>query len=191
MTHHLSGWICTYDLYIWWMWKILFLPAASDLGRCHYGDRECLKRTINSYAILLKNGRRDLNLVPIDPLQVDEVNINQGSTSQVNINLRFRDLKCYGLSKAVIKDIMYVFIFRSLNKFIFWLLFVASDSTGALNEIQQHRNSNLLPAYHAFHWLVHTKLAGISYCCRLMVMDQPTWHLVSFPNRNQKSIHSC
>lgn len=91
------------------------MPAASDLGRCHYGDRECLKRTINSYAILLKNGRRDLNLVPIDPLQVDEVNINQGSTSPVNINLRFRDLKCYGLSLAVIKDIMYAFIVRSLN----------------------------------------------------------------------------
>lgn len=78
------------------------------------------------------------------------------------------------------------------NKFIFWLLLVTSVSTGASNEIQQHRNLNLLPAYRAFHWLVHTKLVGISYCFRLMVMDQPTWHLVSFINRNQeKSINSC
>lgn len=51
-------------------------------------------------------GRRDLGLVPIDPLQVDEVNIEQGTNSPVNIDLKFRDLKCHGLSNAVIKKVV-------------------------------------------------------------------------------------
>lgn len=80
--------------------------AASDLGRCHYGDRQCLKRTINEYAVTLKNGRRELGLVPIDPLTVDEVNIDQGNTSPVNVNLKFRDLRCFGLSTARISNVM-------------------------------------------------------------------------------------
>lgn len=82
------------------------LIAASDLPRCHYGDRECLIKTINTYAVTLKNGRRELGLVPIDPLQVDEVNIDQGSGSPVNVNLKFRNLKCFGLSTAKIKNVM-------------------------------------------------------------------------------------
>lgn len=85
---------------------ILYLIVASDLGRCHYGDRVCLKKTINEYAVSLKNGRRELGLVPIDPLQVDEVKIEQGNNSPVNVNLKFHNLKCFGLSTAKIKDVM-------------------------------------------------------------------------------------
>lgn len=55
---------------------------------------------------MLKNGRRELGLVPLDPLQVDEVNIVQGSSSPVNVNLKFRNLKGYGLSKVQIKNVM-------------------------------------------------------------------------------------
>lgn len=83
-----------------------FQTAATDLRRCHYGDTDCLKETIGSYAVLLRDGRRDLNLVPIDPLHVDEVNIDQGTNSPVNINLKFRNLKCYGLSQATVKRIV-------------------------------------------------------------------------------------
>lgn len=65
-----------------------------------------MRQTINVYAKTLKNGRRDLGLVPIDPLQVDEVNIEQGNTSPVNVNLKFRNLKCYGLSTAKVKNVV-------------------------------------------------------------------------------------
>lgn len=80
--------------------------AATDLRKCHFGDTECLRHTIGEYAVMLKNGRRDLGLIPIDPLQVDEVNIDQGNNSPVNINLKFREMKCHGLSTAVIKKVV-------------------------------------------------------------------------------------
>lgn len=80
--------------------------VATDLGRCHFGDTECLKKTITEYAVKYRDGRRDLGLVPIDPLQVDEVSINQGNMSPVNINLKFKDLKCHGLSNAIVKNVV-------------------------------------------------------------------------------------
>lgn len=59
-----------------------------------------MKRVITVYATTLKNGRSDINLAPIDPLHVDEVNIAQGAQSPVNINLKLSDLEGYGLSTA-------------------------------------------------------------------------------------------
>lgn len=82
------------------------LIIASDLQRCHYGDVNCVKNTINLYASTLQSGRRDLGLVPFDPLHVDEVSVEQGNTSPVNVNLKFRNLKCFGLGTAVIKDVV-------------------------------------------------------------------------------------
>lgn len=79
---------------------------ASDLPKCHFGDKQCLISTINLYAKALKNGRKELNIAPIDPLKVDEVNIVQGNSSPVNINLKFRDLLCFGLSDVVVKNVM-------------------------------------------------------------------------------------
>lgn len=85
--------------------RILF-SSASDLERCHFGDVECLKRVITVYATTFKTGRRDINLVPIDPMQIDEVNIVQGERSPVNINLNFRKLKGYGLSTANVTKVV-------------------------------------------------------------------------------------
>lgn len=84
---------------------LLFFYPASDLERCHFSDKVCLKRVIASYSKDLRLGRRDLGLVPVDPLQIDEVNIIQGDNSPVNVNLKFRDLKGYGLSSATILDV--------------------------------------------------------------------------------------
>lgn len=83
-----------------------FPIIASDLQRCHYGDVECIRKTITSYAITLANGRRDLGLVPFDPLYVDKVDIQQGSASPVNVNLKFRNLKCFGMSTAKINNVV-------------------------------------------------------------------------------------
>lgn len=78
---------------------------ASDLQRCHYGDTECLRKLIPLYVKDLKNGRRDLNFVALDPLQVNEVEIVQGAQSPVNINLKFRDMQCHGLSTTQIMKV--------------------------------------------------------------------------------------
>lgn len=67
---------------------------------------ECVKNTINLYAITLRDGRRDIGLVPFDPLAIDEVNLEQGNTSPVNVNLKFRNLKCFGLGTADIKKVV-------------------------------------------------------------------------------------
>lgn len=83
-----------------------WLPEASDLEKCHYGDKVCLKRVVGTYTKLLKNGRSDLNLVSIDPLIVDEVSVSQGSNSPVNINLKFKNMQGYGLSLATIQDVV-------------------------------------------------------------------------------------
>lgn len=85
------------------LWETIIV--APDLPRCHYGDSGCLAKVIPMYAKGLKSGRRDLNFVPLDPLQVNEVDIVQGAQSPVNINLKFRDMQCYGLSMVQIKDI--------------------------------------------------------------------------------------
>lgn len=79
---------------------------ANDLKKCHYGDVECIRETITLYARTLQNGRRDLALIPFDPLHVDEVAIEQGNASPVNVNLKFRNLKGYGLGTANIKNVI-------------------------------------------------------------------------------------
>lgn len=54
----------------------------------------------------LKDGRRDINMVSIDPLRVDEVDIIQGSDSPVNVNLNFKDVLFYGLSTLDVKKVV-------------------------------------------------------------------------------------
>lgn len=61
---------------------------------------------MNLYAITLRSGRRDIGLVPFDPLHIDEVTLEQGNTSPVNINLKFRNLNCFGLGTADIKKVV-------------------------------------------------------------------------------------
>lgn len=75
-----------------------FSNAAADLPRCHKGDTNCISHIIDSYVRRFKDGRRDLNMLSIDPLQVNEIDISQGSDSAVNIHLNFKDVRFYGFS---------------------------------------------------------------------------------------------
>lgn len=61
---------------------------------------------MNKYVRDLKDGRRDLNMVSLDPLHVDEVDIIQSRDSPVNINLNFKDVLFYGLSDLDVKKVM-------------------------------------------------------------------------------------
>lgn len=55
---------------------------------------------------MLKDGLRDINLVRLDPLHVNEVDIIQGNESPVNVNLNFKDVDLYGLSEVNVKKVM-------------------------------------------------------------------------------------
>lgn len=81
---------------------------ATNLPRCHQGDTNCVANIINTYVRTLKDGRRDINMVSIDPLRVDEVDIIQGSDSPVNVNLNFKDVLFYGLSTLDVKKVVWV-----------------------------------------------------------------------------------
>lgn len=61
---------------------------------------------MNSYVRMLKDGRRDINIAPLDPLHVEEVDIIQGSESPVNVNLNFKECRFYGLSNLNIKKVV-------------------------------------------------------------------------------------
>lgn len=76
------------------------------MQRCHFGDTECLATVINTYVRALKSGSRDINLVSLDPLHVNEVDIIQGNDSPVNVNLNFKDVEFYGLSDLNVKKVV-------------------------------------------------------------------------------------
>lgn len=54
----------------------------------------------------IKNGRRDLGMIPVDPLQIDEISIEQRSKIPVNIKVKLRNLKCYGISTATVEKVV-------------------------------------------------------------------------------------
>lgn len=93
-------------LFFFVFFKFDFRYLAESLPRCHQGDTSCLVTTINQYIQSYKDGRRDINLVGIDPLHVDEVDIIQGSNSPVNINLNFKDVSFYGLSNMKVHNVV-------------------------------------------------------------------------------------
>lgn len=61
---------------------------------------------MNTYIRTLSGGLRDINMVSIDPLYVNEVDIIQGSNSPVNVNLNFKDVIFYGLSNLNVKKVV-------------------------------------------------------------------------------------
>lgn len=77
---------------------------------------------MNSYIRELKTGSRDINLVSLDPLRVNEVDIIQSSDSPVTVNLNFKDVEFYGLSDINVKKVVWVLLpngasvsFRDIN----------------------------------------------------------------------------
>lgn len=86
----------------------MILTLASTLERCHAGDTVCLARVIQWYIHELKDGRSDLNIVPLDPLFIKELHIVQGSDtgSPVNMNLKLKDINLHGLSTTNVKKVV-------------------------------------------------------------------------------------
>lgn len=89
---------------------IFFCKIASELPKCGSGDSECLPAVITEVIQKVANnkGYPGLNLPSIDPLRINEINIDQGTESPVNIKLHFENIDLIGLKDAVIYKTRYV-----------------------------------------------------------------------------------
>lgn len=73
---------------------------AADIDRCPIGDTECIRRVSNQVLeINGKLGHSGINLLPIDPLHIPNIEIKQGAESPVNIELKFKDVDLIGLTE--------------------------------------------------------------------------------------------
>lgn len=80
--------------------------AASTMQRCNFGDTECIARRVDYFVREYSDGNRDINLISIDPLLINKVDIIQSNESPVTVNLSFKDVLFYGLSKMKTKRIV-------------------------------------------------------------------------------------
>ncbi|CAH1164070.1 unnamed protein product [Phaedon cochleariae] len=79
----------------------------SYLKICHRSDpniEKCLKNSVEELKPLLAKGIKELNIPSCEPLLIPEVNIDQGS-GPVALKSAYKDIKVYGPSKFVIKQI--------------------------------------------------------------------------------------
>lgn len=86
--------------------NFIFPIAASTVQRCNFGDTECIAKSVDYFVREHSDGYRDINLISIDPLQINKVDIIQSNESPVTLNLSFRDVLFYGLSKMKTKRIV-------------------------------------------------------------------------------------
>lgn len=70
------------------------------MPRCRSGDNECIPRAINSWLKIAKDGNKEINLPPFDPLYVAQANIIQDPSSSIAIKLTLRDAYISGLKDA-------------------------------------------------------------------------------------------
>jgi hypothetical protein len=66
-----------------------------------------LKKTFISCFL---TGNAQLNLVSLDPLELDFLEISQGGGSPINLNLTFKNAKIYGLAGSKAVDVRYKII---------------------------------------------------------------------------------
>ncbi|XP_026278822.1 protein takeout-like [Frankliniella occidentalis] len=74
------------------------LPA--DFKRCRADDPDisgCLRLAVEDAFRKMKNGIASLGVLPVDPLKVDRIKINQGQ-GNVNINMDLRNMTIFGLA---------------------------------------------------------------------------------------------
>ncbi|XP_073974545.1 protein takeout-like [Rhodnius prolixus] len=75
---------------------------------CKKSDKklnECLKSSIQTVVRELKTGNSKFGLPPTEPLLIEEVVLHQGNGQAVGLDLTFRKLKMYGLSRVVVDKV--------------------------------------------------------------------------------------
>ncbi|XP_031627223.1 protein takeout-like [Contarinia nasturtii] len=70
----------------------------TDIPKCKKGDSECMIKSANIVMnIYAKGGERGIALLPLDPLDIPKINIEQGEESPVNVVLKFSNNTITGL----------------------------------------------------------------------------------------------
>jgi len=78
----------------------------SDLPQCRAGDTECLPRVITQIVQGNPNGHAGLAIPPLEPLHINKIDILQGGNNPISIELHFKHLDLYGLSKGIITKVV-------------------------------------------------------------------------------------
>ncbi|CAH1404687.1 unnamed protein product [Nezara viridula] len=96
------------------------LKKASDYFEiCHTSDpkfNECVANTLIKLRGKLMKGIPSLNLLPIDPLEVEKMELRQGSGENFHIYQKLTDLKVYGLSNYSIDNFKFDYKKKQLNQ---------------------------------------------------------------------------
>lgn len=79
-----------------------YLILATDIQKCKLNDSDCLIKTIQNIMTNYYNGKPEMGLVSLDPMQVEKMTISQGGDSPINIVLDFTNVSVSGLAAATI-----------------------------------------------------------------------------------------
>lgn len=79
--------------------------AADDPKPCKYGDSECLIKAVQYFMKEKYEGDSAINLIKIDPLEVNKVVIKQGADSPVSIDLVFTKNFLYGINTTKVVNV--------------------------------------------------------------------------------------
>lgn len=83
-----------------------FYVTATDLPQCKAADTACLPKVITDIVQRHPNGHSGLSIPPLEPLRINRIDISQGASSPIAINLNFRDLDLSGISKAIVNRVV-------------------------------------------------------------------------------------
>lgn len=98
LTAVLYGALCTFSVYA--------AKYPADLPRCHPGDTVCIPDVITKIISEHPNGHPGLSIPSLDPLHINSIDIIQGTSSPINIDLKFKNLDMTGISKAIITKVI-------------------------------------------------------------------------------------
>jgi len=69
----------------------------AKIHKCRIGDTECIKATTNVVLKEFFSGEPRIALAAVDPLKISRMQLKQGGSSPVNIELNFHDVELRGL----------------------------------------------------------------------------------------------
>lgn len=69
------------------------------------GDVKCIQDSTTQVLTKYSKGFAGINLINLDPIEIDKIDIVNGGQSPVNLKLYFKKAKLYGGKDAIIKKI--------------------------------------------------------------------------------------
>lgn len=79
--------------------------TASDVQKCKPGDAACIKEATNSVLQNHADGFPGINLLSLDPIEINKIDIVNGNQGPVNLKLYFTNAKLFGAKDAIVKTI--------------------------------------------------------------------------------------